>query len=113
MRDHAGALVRAGRTARRIGRRDDRDDAVIGHGVDLLAQQFELRRVRGPGMRRLRRGGFAVAGERIEAQFDAGREHQPVVGSVSPVESVTLRACASTAVAVAIATLMPAAAILS
>ena len=80
VRDHAGALVGTGRTARRIGRRDDGDDTVIGHGGNLLAQQFVLRRVRGPGVRRLRRGGFAVTFDRVELQLDAGREHEAVVG---------------------------------
>ena len=112
MRDQAGALVGAGRAAERIGRRRDHDEAAILHGLELLAQQQRLRSGL-PGVRHLRGRGLVVAGQRVPADIDAGRQHQPVVGERVPSASVTVRACGSMAVAACATTVTPAAAILS
>ena len=79
MRDQAGALVRRRRTAIGRGGHRDHHQAAVLHGLELLSQQHDL--LAGlPGMRHFLRGGFVVAGQRVEAQIDAGRQHQPVIG---------------------------------
>ena len=84
MRDQAGALVRRGRTAQRGGRHRQHESAAIGHGFDLLAKQRCL--FAGlPGVRHLERSGFVITGQGVEAQVDAGRQHQPVVAERSAV----------------------------
>src|SRR5829696_8120678 len=79
MGDEARALIRAGWAAEGVRRRRDDDRAAILHGVELTAQEERLRAGL-PGMRHRLSGVFGVAGERVEAEIDAGREHEAVVG---------------------------------
>ncbi len=79
MRDQAGAFVGRRRAAGRFGGHRDHHQAAIVHGLELPAQQQRL--LAGlPGVRHFRGGRLVVAGQRVEAQIDAGRQHQPVVG---------------------------------
>ena len=108
-RDQAGAFVRTGRTAIRIGRRRDHHDAAIRHRFELAAQQQGL--LAGlPGMRHAFRGGLVVAGQarprrcRCRGTGSGGR----TAARLSP--NVTLRRAGSTAVASAWTTRTPSAA---
>ena len=91
MGDQAGALVGPGRAAERVGRRRHDDRAAILHRLELAAQQQRLRAGL-PGMRHALGGGLVVAGQRVQAEIDAGREHQPVVGERRAVAERDLRA---------------------
>ena len=78
MRDQAGALVGRRRTARRARGQRQRNQAAVIHRLQQPAQQRGL--LAGlPGMRHLAGGRLIVAGQRVEAQVDAGRQHQTFI----------------------------------
>ena len=83
MRDQAGALVWRGRTAREgVAGTASTTSAAILHRLELPAQQHGL--LAGlPGVRHLCRRGLVIAGQRIEPQVDARRQHEPVVGQAT------------------------------
>ena len=79
MREHGGALIRPGRAAIGIGRRDHHDQRAVVERIEPLHQQLGLRAGL-PGMRHGLRRRFRIAGHRIPLEVDAGRDHQPVIG---------------------------------
>src|SRR5215212_8060064 len=84
MGDQTRALVRPGRAAEGVRRRRDDNRAAILHGFELAAEEQRLRAGL-PGMRHRLSGVFGVAGERVEAEIDAGREHETVVSELRAV----------------------------
>ena len=77
VRDHAGPLVRAGRTAEGALRHHHDKGAAILHRLELAAKQLRLRaRLPGMGSKLGRR--LVIAGQIAPAEIDAGRQHQPV-----------------------------------
>ena len=78
MGDQAGAFIRRGRTSRGGRGHRKRNQAAVVHGLELPAQQQGLL-ARLPGMGHFRSGCLVIAGQRVEPQVDAGREHQAVV----------------------------------
>ena len=79
MRDQARAFIRPRRTAQGTGGYRERNKAPVVHGFELLAQQHGLL-TRLPGMGHFFSGCLVVAGQRVESQIDAGRQHQTVIG---------------------------------
>ena len=77
--DHAGPLIRPGRTAERVGRSDHHEVRTVLHGLQLFFQQHRLWAGL-PGVWHDLRGGLAVALDEIPLEVDTGRQHQPVVG---------------------------------
>jgi hypothetical protein len=84
MRDQTCPLVGTGRAAERIGWRGEDDDPTVRHRRELVAQQQRLR-ARLPGMGHDRRRSLVVARQGVEAQVDAGRQHQPGVADVGTI----------------------------
>ena len=83
MGDQAGALIGARRAAIGIG--GDRHDhhAPIAHGLQLAAQKQGLG-ARFPGVGHDLRRRLVIAGQGVETDVDARREHKPVIGQRRP-----------------------------
>src|SRR3954469_19339021 len=91
--DQTRSLIGSGRAAERVGGSYNDDGTPILHYLKLPAQQKGL--LSGlPGMRQSFGCFFAIARQRVEAEVDARREHQPVVvqdGAVRERDAAGLR----------------------
>ena len=84
MREHRGALVGAGRTAVRVGRRDHDDLLAVLDGIEPGFQQFGLRTSL-PGVRHDLGCLLGIARHGVPDQAYTRRHHQPVVGNAAAV----------------------------
>src|SRR6266481_1129805 len=78
MGDQARALIGAGRAAKWIGGCGNHHRPTVRHSLELAPQQHGLL-ARLPGMRHRLCRGRVIAGQRIPADVDPRRQHQPVI----------------------------------